>query len=140
MDLARWEQEGRLRRHRTSRREIADLLGVAEQALRDARVKAVSLDRRFTAAYDAARSLADAVLAAAGWRAVGVAQHLTAFEALLLVMGPEYADLSAYLDACRLKRNVAEYRRAGQITEAEVNELIAAVEDLRPRVEALIRR
>lgn len=46
--LSRLLADGRLRRHRTSAREIADLLGVVERNLADASVEAVSTDRRFT--------------------------------------------------------------------------------------------
>jgi hypothetical protein len=49
--LQRWLDSGDLRRHRTSRREIADLLAVAERDLSDAQVAALSLDRRFAIAY-----------------------------------------------------------------------------------------
>jgi hypothetical protein len=41
--LQRWLDSGDLRRHRTSRREIADLLAVAERDLSDAQVAALSL-------------------------------------------------------------------------------------------------
>jgi len=40
--LQRWLDSGDLRRHRTSRREIADLLAVAERDLSDAQVAALS--------------------------------------------------------------------------------------------------
>ncbi len=68
--LQRWLDCGDLRGHRTSRREISDLLAVAERDLSDAQVPALSLDRRFATAYSGALPLATIVLAASGFRAV----------------------------------------------------------------------
>ena len=56
--LQRWLDAGDLRRHRTSQREIADLLAVAVRDLSDARVTALSLDRRFATGYAGALQLA----------------------------------------------------------------------------------
>ncbi len=139
MSLTDLVAEGRLRRHRTSRQEIANLFRLADQGLADARVEAVSLDRRFCAAYDAARSLATVVLACAGYRTAGTGQHATVFEALPLVLGATYAELTAYFDACRSKRNVAEYQRAGEIMSQEVAELIDATEAFRDEVLTWLR-
>ncbi len=147
MSLTDLVAEGRLRRHRTSRQEIANLFRLADQgladarveAVSDARVEAVSLDRRFCAAYDAARSLATVVLACAGYRTAGTGQHATVFEALPLVLGATYAELTAYFDACRSKRNVAEYQRAGEIMSQEVAELIDATEAFRDEVLTWLR-
>ncbi len=71
MSLNELEAKGRLRRHETSAQEVADLMRMAEAGLADARVEAVTLDRRFCAAYDAARALADPVLACSGYRPAG---------------------------------------------------------------------
>ena len=139
MSLSELLAAARLRRHRTSREEMRELLRLADQALADARVTAVSLDRRFLAAYDAARSLATMVLACAGYRATGSGQHAAVFEGLPLIMGEELAELASYLDACRLKRNVAEYRRAGSIMDRDVAELIEAADSMRENVLAWIR-
>lgn len=130
---------GRLRTHRTSAREIAELLDLARQRLADARVPAVSADLRFCAAYQAALQLATIPLHCAGYRAVGSGHHVTAFEALPLVMGPKFGALGAYYDTCRVKRNVAECRRAGEIAEGEVEELIESAEAFMEQVRAWLR-
>ncbi len=119
---------GRLRRHSTSAQEIAQLLELAQQRLADARVEAISSDLRFCAAYEAALQLATIPICCAGYRAAGLGHHATVFEALPLGMGPEFAALSAYYNACRIKRNVAQYRRAGEIMDSEVDELIDSVD------------
>ena len=53
-------------------------------------------------------------------------------------MGERYGEISAYFDACREKRNVAEYDEAGRIMQSEVEELIEAAEEFRSQVESWI--
>ncbi|MGD9498487.1 MAG: hypothetical protein AB7Y46_19490 [Armatimonadota bacterium] len=139
MSLSDWERRGRLRRHETSAQEVADLLRLADEALGDARVEVISRDRRFCAAYDAARALADVALACAGYRTAGAGRHVTVFEALPLVLGEAYVDLGRYLNTCRAKRNVSEYERVGQIMLAEVEELIESALALREDVYAWLQ-
>lgn len=130
---------GRLKRHRTSRREIRQLLQLAQRGLADARVEAISTDLRFCAAYQAALQLATIPLACAGYRAAGMGHHATIFEALPLAMGQEFASLSVYYDSCRVKRNVAEYDRAGEIMEGEVEELIESAGKFAEQVHEWLR-
>jgi hypothetical protein len=139
MSLSDWERTGRLRRHETSAQEVADLLRLADEALADARVEVISRDRRFCAAYDAARALADLVLACAGYRTGGASRHVTVFEALPLVLGEDYVALGRYLNTCRVKRNVSEYERVGQIMLTEIEELIESASALRDDVYAWLQ-
>lgn len=69
--LKQFLADGRLKRHRSSPREIRDLLCVADRDLKDAAVTAISLDRRFITAYQTVLQLATIVLAASGFRATG---------------------------------------------------------------------
>lgn len=57
MSLQIWLEEGRLRPHQTNKREIKELLPVAERDLSDAKVPDLSTDRRFLIAYEAALTL-----------------------------------------------------------------------------------
>jgi len=139
MSLSELEGQGRLRRCQVSAQEIADLMRMVDESLADAQVEAVTLDRRFCAAYDAARALADVVVACAGYRPAGAARHVTIFEALPLVLGERYAGLADYLDTCRSKRNVAEYQRVGEIMGEEVTGLIESAAALRADVIAWLQ-
>ena len=47
MNLQNWLNEGRLQRHSTSVKEIADLLKIVDRDLADAAIKEISADRRF---------------------------------------------------------------------------------------------
>jgi len=92
MTLNDLRAQGRLRPHRTSRRELDDLLRLAERDLVDASIAGLSTDRRFMIAYEAAVALATIPLYASGFRTEGTGHHQTTFVALPLVMGDEFAD------------------------------------------------
>lgn len=133
--LQRWLESGALRRHRTSRREVADLLAVAARDLADARATVISLDRRFATAYAAALQLATVVLAAEGLRpAARRGHHVVTIQALPELMGKELGEFAVYLDSCRALRNTSDYERVGAVTEADVRELLGEVEQFRARV------
>lgn len=125
----------RIQRHRTSSQEIGDLLKPAERGLADAGVSGISTDLRFSAAYEAALALATIPLHCAGYRTRGAGHHATAFEALPLAMGEGARSRAELFDTCRAKRNVAQYRRAGEITCAEVEALMQAVAVFRTEIE-----
>ncbi len=106
-------EEAKLQPHETSISEVLDLLQVADRGLKDAESDSISLDLRFTAVYNAALSLATIALAASGYRTTGVAHHATTFLALPLALGDNHRQAAQYLDTCRRKRNIVEYRRVG---------------------------
>ena len=135
LPLQRWLDAGAVRRHRSSGREVADLLGVAERDLTDARVVAVSLDRRFATAYSGALQLATVVLAASGFR-VGAQRghHVVAWQVLPELMGAEVVEVAVYFDSCRALRNRSDYDRAGVVSAAEVDELLREAEAFRGQV------
>ena len=54
MSLKAWLEQGALRAHKPSRKEIAGLLTLADRNLADARVAALSAEGRFQFAYNAA--------------------------------------------------------------------------------------
>ena len=117
--------EGKLRRHRTSAKEIADLLRVVKRDLADAAVAQISADRRFATAYNAALALATIVLHVGGYRAVGAGHHWATIQALPEIMGLQSQARADYLDNCRTRRNVTEYDRAGVISDSEAAEVLA---------------
>ena len=59
-------QAHRVKRHHTSLQELGDLRDLVERDLQDAAVPAISADRRFATAYNAALQLAKMVIACAG--------------------------------------------------------------------------
>lgn len=125
MTLKNLLAEGRIRPHRSSAKEVADLLRVADRDLADAEIPQLSSDRRFATAYNAALQMAIIALYAAGFRAFGGGHHWATFQALPDIMGAQAQSRADYLDSCRSKRNVTDYDRVGEISQREVEEVLA---------------
>ena len=70
MSFGDWVNNGWLVAHKSSKQEIANLLGIVARDLKDSQAKDVSDDWRFAIAYNAALQAATAALAAAGYRAL----------------------------------------------------------------------
>jgi len=96
-----------------------------EDARRD-----LSADWRFGIAYNAALKLCTVLLYASGYRAERNLQHYRTMQALPLILGDDKKGDATYLDACRVKRNQAEYDRVGVVSYSEAEELVKFVEEL----------
>jgi len=133
-----WERllaDRRVQRHSTSKEEIADLMALVERDTADASIGALSTDRRFAIAYNAALQLATIALACEGYRTTGPAHHQTTFMALTLAVDrPTIDDIAAYFELCRRKRNVLDYTKVGATSETEVSELRGEVARFRSLV------
>lgn len=136
MSLQSWLADGRLRPHAGTVQETADLLRVVERDFADAGILALSSDRRFATAYNAALQLATIVLRASGYRTAGVGHHWITFQTLPELIGAKMQARADYFDACRRKRNIADDVAAGEISDAESDELLAEVRAFRREVEA----
>lgn len=87
MSLEKWAEYGWLKPEATSRDEIRSLLTIVERDLKDANVAGLSEDRRFEAAFSAARTSANIALRASGYRtAVQAGHHLKTIESLELTI------------------------------------------------------
>lgn len=129
MSLKRLFVQDKLKRHKTSKEEITNLLRVIKRDLKDARIKGLSLDRRFATAYNAVLQSATIVLYCRGYKPRGAGHHFTVFQCMKEIMGKDYYDLADYFDACRAKRNVTDYDYAGTISRTEAQELIKEAKD-----------
>jgi hypothetical protein len=123
MSLQTWLENGWLRKHKTSKKEIADLLKIVDRDLKDAE-GGISDDWRFGIAYNAALKLCLILLLAEGFRPEKTLQHYRPIQALPLILGKENKADAEYLDACRSKRNIVEYDYVGAVTKDDVSELI----------------
>ena len=65
MSLEQWANNGWLRPHKTTQREIADLLGIVDRDVKEAE-RATSDDWKFGIAYNAALKLCTILLNASG--------------------------------------------------------------------------
>jgi len=123
MSLENWSKHGWLRPHQTNRQQIADLLAIVERDLADARNTSVSADWQFGIAYNAALKLCTILLYSSGYRPEKNLAHYRTLQALPLILGTDRDDDADYLDACRAKRNTAEYDVAGTVSQSEADEL-----------------
>ncbi|MEA3402173.1 MAG: hypothetical protein U9R79_13130 [Armatimonadota bacterium] len=97
-------------------------------------------DWRFAIAYSAALKLATVVVRAEGYRTVGGGHHFVTFAAFGAIMGTAEQGRVQYLQSCRVKRNRAAYDRAGEVTEADVEDLVSEAHALKELVIAWLRQ
>jgi len=138
MSLNDWLEKGWLVRHRPDRREIKELLGIADRAISDAQAKGISPDARLSISHNAALQLAVAALAATGYRAGREAHHYRAIQSLAFTTG-DSTDLVDQLDSFRKKRNISDYERAGAVSEQEATEMLTVAKTLRETVTAWLK-
>ena len=129
MSLKRLLNQGRLIPHKTSKKEIANLIKLARRDIKDAKLKGLSLDRKFACAYNAVLQLATILLYCKGYKSKGIGHHATVFEAMKEILGKDYYELADYFDFCRAKRNITDYDYAGGISQQEAEELIKEAEN-----------
>ena len=133
MSLRQWADNGWLKPHRTSRKEISSLLRIVERDLNDAQGD-ISSDWRFGIAYNAALKLCRILLSAEGYRPSHELQHYRTLAALPEILGETKKEDAEYLNDCRKKRNIVEYDYVGAPSDSDADELIEFVKDLRDEV------
>ena len=139
MSFESWLEEGRLKRHKAARQEIASLAALADRRLADSRAAGVSAEGRFMLAYHAALALATAALHAAGYRTSSnlPGHHAVTVASLEFTMRADPRVVST-LDAWRKKRHRTTYDGA-EVSEHELRELISLVEKLQVVFAAWLR-
>ena len=139
MSLENWAANGWLRLHKTSAKEIANLLAIVDRDLTDAS-ESISPDWRFGIAYNAALKLCTILLYASGYRPEKALAHYRTIQSLAIILGDERNEDVEYLETCRKKRNVVEYDYVGGATGDDVEELIGFCKDLREDVLAWLSK
>jgi hypothetical protein len=89
-------------------------------------------------AYNAALQAATAALAAAGYRATRDQHHYRVIQSLRETLNAE-PDVVAAFDSFRKKRNISGYERAGLVSDADADEMLAIARGLRDEVVAWLR-
>ena len=139
MSLEKWAEYGWLRVEPASPEEIADLLGIVIRDLHDAGVDAISEDRRFEAAFNAARTAANVALRACGYRtATQLGYHLKTVESLEFTIQAD-PRLIQKMKVFSKKRNATSYDSAGNVSDQELDEAIKVADELRQSVTAWLR-
>lgn len=133
LSLNEWLKNGWLIEHKTSPDEIADLFRIVDRDLIDCEVAFLSPDWRLNIAYNAALQCAKAALAVAGYRTSRESHHYRLIQSLAYTIKAD-DKLIVQFDMFRKKRNTSDYLRAGEVSDLEVNEMIALAKSLRIRV------
>lgn len=76
--------------------EISNLLSIAERDIKDAKVKAISNDRRYTAAYNAVLQLCTVLVRNENFRIKGTAHHYNTLRAAGIILGEKYQSTIDY--------------------------------------------
>lgn len=139
VNLQSWRDNGWLRAHTPTRREVADLFAIVARDVKDAGVTGVSSDWRFGIAYNAALKLCTILVHAEGFRPEHTLNHYRTIAALPLVLGDARKADADYLESCRRKRNVVEYDRVGGVSDADAEELTEFVAELTVQVQAWLK-
>ena len=127
--------------HRSSRQELDELRAVVKRDLADAAIPALSEDRRFATAYNAALQTAKMAIACAGYRVAAVpGHHALSLECAGVALGKQADALLVFFDTCRRKRNVIDYTGTQIATATEAAELLQRAQEFRTLVETWIKK
>jgi len=114
-------------------------LTIVDRDLKDANVAALSEDRRFEAAFSAARTSANIALRASGYRtAVQAGHHIKTIESLELTIKAD-ARLIQRMKTLSKKRNATSYDSAGNVSEQELQIAMRTAIELHREVVAWLR-
>jgi hypothetical protein len=140
MSLEKWLEYGWLKKEPTSRDEINGLLTIVERDMKDARVTAISEDRRFEAGFNAVRTLANVALRACGYRtSTQAGHHLKTIESLELTIQAD-SRLINRIKAFSKKRNATSYDSAGNVSSEELESVIKTTAELREKVTVWLQK
>lgn len=127
---------GQLKAEPRNAQEVTRMLAMAHTRLSDAKLSNLSLEGRFTSAYNAAHA---AALAALRWHGYRSENRYTVFQCLTHTLAWP-ANRWRVLDAAHQKRNLAEYEGYLDIEETTVAEMCALVQCLIADVQDLIAK
>ena len=127
---------GQLKAEPRNAQEVARMLAMAQTRLSDAKLNKMSLEGRFTSAYNAAHA---AALAALRWHGYRSENRYTVFQCLTHTLG-WHANRWRVLDTAHQKRNLAEYEGYLDVEESTVAEICALVQSLMTDVQTLIAK
>ncbi|QHN03081.1 hypothetical protein FTO74_06630 [Granulicella sp. WH15] len=141
--MASWQQwlaKGDVKTHQTSKQEIDNLRALITRDLADAALVALSADRRFATAYNAALQAATIAIACSGYRvSARSGHHKVTFEAAGAAIGDGATALADYFETCRRKRNVIDYMTSSVATDTEAEEISKKAKEFHLVVENWVR-
>ena len=138
MSFSLWLKKGWLKEHKPTSHEIAELLAVADRAIKDCQVAELSNEGKLDIAHNAALQASVAALATAGYRASREGYHYYVIQSLSLTLQLEERIIRR-LHKLRRKRNISDYERPGVVTEQEAQEMVELAKQIRQQVEEWIK-
>ncbi len=140
MSLRNWAEYGWLKAEPTSSNEIKSLLTIVDRDLKDANVAAISEDRRFEAAFNAARTAANVALRASGYRtSTQAGHHIKTIESLEFTVKAD-SSLIQRMKTLSKKRNTTSYDSAGNVSKQELELVIKTAAELQREVVAWLEK
>lgn len=140
MSLEKWAEYGWLKPEPTTRDEIKSLLTIVDRDLKDANVTDISEDRRFEAAFNAARTAANIALRTCGYRTSAQAgHHIKTIESLELTI-KAHSTLIQRMKTLSRKRNATSYDSAGNVSRQELELAIKTATELQREVVAWLEK
>jgi uncharacterized protein (UPF0332 family) len=139
MSLKEWLKNGWLADHKTSPQEITNIFKAADRDLATAKAAGLDSDWKLNIAYSAALHLANAALAAKGYRAARDSHHYRTIQSLAYSIKAD-PKLITQLDRFRKKRNLGTYEIAGAVSDQEAKEMIMLAVNLRKQVKEWLRK
>ena len=127
---------GQLKAEPRNTLEVTRMLDMARTRLADAKLSKLSLEGRFTSAYNAAHA---AALAALRWHGYRSENRYTVFQCLTHTLGWPPNRWRVF-DAAHQKRNLAEYEGYLDVEESTVAEMCELVAQLVNDVQILISK
>ena len=141
MSLQDWLQIGHLTNHQATVAEVRSLLGVVDRELADAGVAGLSVDGRFTHAYDGALILCKLVLHVSGFelhkRAPG--HHALWINSLEFTLGDTHKETLIHLSKSSKLRHTILYDHPGIVEKQDADDLLEAARQLRTDVLSWLR-
>ena len=138
MSLSDWVNNGWIETHKSSPREIADQLALADRDIHDSQVRALSPEWQLSIAYNAALRCATAALYASGFRTKRERHHERTIQSLSLTIGLDRDTVDA-LDSFRRLRNTSDYDQVGMVSKKHAQEMLDLAVGLRSKVESWMR-
>ena len=127
---------GQLKAEPRNTLEAARMLDMARTRLADAKLSKLSLEGRFTSAYNAAHA---AALVALRWHGYRSENRYTVFQCLTHTLGWPPSRWRVF-DSAHQKRNLAEYEGYLDVEESTVTEMCELVAQLVSDVQKLINK
>lgn len=140
MTLEAWLNSRLVTEHEASPQEIADLMEIVQTDVADARIGALSPDRRLACCYAALLTAARAALRASGYRVPKgtTSHHYRVIQSLRFTVALDSATVLR-IEAMSKKRATADYVRVGEVSESMVAEAIEFAENCCERIINWIR-